>query len=377
MGATTVSDSGPKFHPGWLSVFLQLMKLRVIVLLQITAVCAILVHDLLSRHGLLEIERTWADTGFTIIITIIGGTLSAGGSNSINMWYDSDIDMLMTRTQKRPIPQGHISPVGALIFGIIISLSGSSIFFLLHWKAAFWSFFSVAFYVLIYSMWLKRRTPQNIVIGGIAGATPPLIGWAGAAGDSLSNLNPFDLGSAIPWMLFALIFLWTPPHFWALAVYKYEDYKKADIPMLPVTHGKDFARLHIFLYSILLFCLRITRIRNIPGRAIKSPVCVVISASEIPAATMSTVSEPPPEEIAERKRERRQERRKAKRVWSRKGQLWTIAWRVTAYLFVQRRSFWKRFVPRTWRLCRRKGQRSRHQPARSRRADHEVSRVRQ
>ena len=255
MGAKTVSDSGPNNHPGWLSVFLQLMKLRVIVLLQITAVCAILVHDLLSRHGLLEIERTWAETGFTIIITIIGGTLSAGGSNSINMWYDSDIDMLMTRTQKRPIPQGHISPLGALIFGIIISLSGSSIFFLLHWKAAFWSFFSVGFYVLIYSMWLKRRTPQNIVIGGIAGATPPLIGWAGAAGDSLSNLNPFDLGSAIPWMLFALIFLWTPPHFWALALYRSGEYARAEVPMMNEVKGADYTLKQSKIYCVLLFLL--------------------------------------------------------------------------------------------------------------------------
>ena len=255
MGAKTVSDSGPNNHPGWLSVFLQLMKLRVIVLLQITAVCAILVHDLLSRHGLLEIERTWAETGFTIIITIIGGTLSAGGSNSINMWYDSDIDMLMTRTQKRPIPQGHISPLGALIFGIIMSISGSTIFFLLHWKAAFWSFFSVGFYVLIYSMWLKRRTPQNIVIGGIAGATPPLIGWAGAAGDSLSNLNPFDLGSPIPWMLFALIFLWTPPHFWALALYRSGEYARAEVPMMNEVKGADYTLKQSKIYCVLLFLL--------------------------------------------------------------------------------------------------------------------------
>jgi protoheme IX farnesyltransferase len=121
MDDTVALDAGVESHPGWMRVFIQLMKLRVIVLLQITAVCAILIHDLLSRHGLLDIERTWTDTCFTIIITLIGGTLSAGGSNSINMWYDSDIDVLMRRTQKRPIPLGHISPVGALIFGIIIS----------------------------------------------------------------------------------------------------------------------------------------------------------------------------------------------------------------------------------------------------------------
>ena len=257
MDDTVALDAGVESHPGWMSVFIQLMKLRVIVLLQITAVCAILIHDLLSRHGLLDIERTWTDTCFTILITLIGGTLSAGGSNSINMWYDSDIDVLMRRTQKRPIPLGHISPVGALIFGIIISLLGSSVFFVLHWKAAFWSFFSVFFYVLIYSMWLKRRTPQNIVIGGIAGATPPLIGWAGAAVESLNNLNPFDLGSAIPWMLFALIFLWTPPHFWALALYRSGEYAKAEVPMMNEVKGAEYTLKQSKIYCVLLFLLSI------------------------------------------------------------------------------------------------------------------------
>ena len=257
MDDTVALDAGVESHPGWMRVFIQLMKLRVIVLLQITAVCAILIHDLLSRHGLLDIERTWTDTCFTIIITLIGGTLSAGGSNSINMWYDSDIDVLMRRTQKRPIPLGHISPVGALIFGIIISLLGSSVFFVLHWKAAFWSFFSVFFYVLIYSMWLKRRTPQNIVIGGIAGATPPLIGWAGAAGESLTGLNPFDLGSAIPWMLFALIFLWTPPHFWALALYRSGEYAKAEVPMMNEVKGAEYTLKQSKIYCVLLFLLSI------------------------------------------------------------------------------------------------------------------------
>jgi protoheme IX farnesyltransferase len=257
MDDTVALDAGVESHPGWMSVFIQLMKLRVIVLLQITAVCAILIHDLLSRHGLLDIERTWTDTCFTILITLIGGTLSAGGSNSINMWYDSDIDVLMRRTQKRPIPLGHISPVGALIFGIIISLLGSSVFFVLHWKAAFWSFFSVFFYVLIYSMWLKRRTPQNIVIGGIAGATPPLIGWAGAAGESLNNLHPFDLGSAIPWMLFALIFLWTPPHFWALALYRSGEYAKAEVPMMNEVKGAEYTLKQSKIYCVLLFLLSI------------------------------------------------------------------------------------------------------------------------
>ena len=242
-------------HPGWLSVFIKLMKLRVIILLQITALCAILVHDMLARHDLIDVERTWKDTLYASLITIIGGTLSAGGSNSINMWFDADIDQRMRRTQNRPVPLGHISPRGALLFGIVIALGGSSLFLLVSWKAAFWSFFSVLFYVLIYTMWLKRRTPQNIVIGGIAGSTPPLIGWAVAAADYTNNWNPFDLGSAIPWMLFALIFLWTPPHFWALALYRSGEYAKAEVPMMNEVRGPEHTLFQSKIYCILLLML--------------------------------------------------------------------------------------------------------------------------
>ena len=241
--------------PPLFKILTKLMKLRVIVLLQITAICAILVHDLLSRHGLIELERTWFDTFFTMGITIVGGTLSAGGSNAINMWYDSDIDMKMSRTKNRPIPSGHISPTMALFFGITISIVGSGIFLILHWKAAFWSFFSVFFYVFIYTIWLKRRTPQNIVIGGIAGATPPLIGWAAAATESIDSMNPFDLGSPIPWMLFALIFLWTPPHFWALALYRSGEYAKANVPMMNEVKGSENTLFQSKIYCFLLFFL--------------------------------------------------------------------------------------------------------------------------
>tara|TARA_B100000927_G_scaffold257000_1_gene224652 strand:+ start:215 stop:1246 length:1032 start_codon:yes stop_codon:yes gene_type:complete len=242
-------------HPGWIKVFIKLMKLRVIVLLQITAICAILVHDLLSRHDLIDIDRSWNDTLYASLITIIGGTLSAGGSNAINMWFDADIDQHMRRTQNRPVPLGHISARGALMFGLIIAITGSSVFLLVSWKAAFWSFFSVIFYVVIYTMWLKRRTPQNIVIGGIAGSTPPLIGWAVAAADYTTSANPFDLGSAIPWMLFALIFLWTPPHFWALALYRSGEYAKAEVPMMNEVKGAEHTLSQSKVYCVLLFML--------------------------------------------------------------------------------------------------------------------------
>lgn len=242
-------------HPGWPKVFVRLMKLRVIVLLQITAICAILVHDLLSRHGLIDVTRSWSDTLYASVITVVGGTLSAGGSNAINMWFDADIDQHMRRTQDLPVPMGHISATGALIFGTLIAILGSSVFFLVSWKAAFWSFFSVFFYVVIYTIWLKRRTPQNIVIGGIAGSTPPLIGWAVAAADYTGGVNPLDLGSAIPWMLFALIFLWTPPHFWALALYRSGEYAQAKVPMMNEVKGAEHTIFQSKVYCILLFML--------------------------------------------------------------------------------------------------------------------------
>ena len=189
------------------------------------------------------------------VITVVGGTLSAGGSNAINMWFDADIDQHMRRTQNRPVPLGHISAGGALIFGLIIAISGSALFLFYSWKAAFWSLFSVLFYVIIYTIWLKRRTPQNIVIGGIAGSTPPLIGWAVAAADYTNSMNPFDLGSAIPWMLFALIFLWTPPHFWALALYRSGEYAKADVPMMNEVKGAEHTIFQSKIYCVLLLML--------------------------------------------------------------------------------------------------------------------------
>ena len=242
--------------PSLPKVYLQLMKLRVVVLLQITAICAILSHDLMVRSEALAGDRTWLDTLHTSLVTIAGGTLAAGGSNAINMVYDRDIDPGMSRTRARPIPNGWISPTHALIFGIIIAIGGSALFLILHWKAAFWSLFSVVFYVFVYTIWLKRRTPQNIVIGGAAGATPPLIGWIGAAAESIpTNFNPADLGSPIPWMLFLLIFAWTPPHFWALALYRSGEYGKVGVPMMPDVKGPKRTLLESKLYCIVLFLL--------------------------------------------------------------------------------------------------------------------------
>jgi len=242
-------------QPSLFAVMMQLMKLRVIVLLQITALCAILVHDTLARYGTLDVTRTWGDTLTVALVTLVGGTLSAGGSNAINMWYDADIDPHMRRTMNRPIPLGHATPRFALIFGGVIAVLGSTLFLLVSPKAAFWSAFSVVFYVFVYSIWLKRRTPQNIVIGGIAGSTPPLIGWAAAAGDSIAGTHVFDLGSPIPWMLFFLIFFWTPPHFWALALYRSGEYGKVNIPMMNEVRGPEHTVFQSKVYCVLLFFL--------------------------------------------------------------------------------------------------------------------------
>ena len=243
--------------PNLLTIYLQLMKLRVVILLQITAICAILAHDLLVRSNTLSGDRTWFDTLQACGITILGGTLAAGGSNAINMVYDRDIDPGMSRTRTRPIPNGWISPRHALIFGIITAVGGSAIFLPFHWKASFWSLFSVVFYVFIYTIWLKRRTPQNIVIGGIAGSTPPVIGWIVAAASTSipDNSNPFDLASPVPWMLFMLIFLWTPPHFWALALYRSGEYGKVGVPMLPDVKGPKRTLFESKIYCILLLLL--------------------------------------------------------------------------------------------------------------------------
>ena len=239
--------------------YFSLTKPRVVVLLQITALCSVLVHDQLG--GGLD-----ANTARTVLVVFVGGYLSAGGANAINMWYDRDIDPLMTRTKNRPVPAGEVSANAALGFGITLSLLGVAWFEILaNSVAAFWSAFSVLFYVFIYSIWLKRTTPQNIVIGGIAGSTPPVIGWAAAEGEltvatdsarvMLESL--LDLGSLMPWFMFLLIFLWTPPHFWALALYRSEEYGNVGIPMMPNVKGAERTVREMKAYAVLLVILSI------------------------------------------------------------------------------------------------------------------------
>ena len=176
----------------------------------------------------------------------IGIYLAASAAAVINHVVDQKIDAIMDRTKSRPLIRGNVTTNHAICFSLSISLLSTYILFeYVNTITTILTLFSIIVYSIIYSVYLKNLTSQNIVIGGIAGAMPPLLGWT-AMTNSVSEL---------PLLLFLIIFLWTPPHFWALAVYKQEDYSKANVPMLPVTHGADFTRLHIFLYSILLFCI--------------------------------------------------------------------------------------------------------------------------
>ena len=237
--------------------YFSLTKPRVVVLLQITAICSVIIHD--SMEG-----DFGSDSIQTMMVVLIGGYLTAGGANAINMWYDRDIDPKMVRTSGRAIPSGRVEAGSALFFGILISILGVWWFYeMSNEVAAFWSAFSVLFYIFIYSIWLKRRTPQNIVIGGIAGSTPPVIGWSASSEDlsistdSMASVleSVIELGSPMPWFMFVLIFLWTPPHFWALALYRSEEYAEVGVPMLPNVVGPERTLLEMKVYSILLVLL--------------------------------------------------------------------------------------------------------------------------
>ena len=177
------------------------------------------------------------------IIAIILVSIGAGAAGALNMWYESDLDALMTRTCLRPIPTGKVNRNQALVFGISLSIfSVIALDFFSNRISALLLLFTILFYVFVYTIWLKRKTPQNIVIGGAAGALPPVIGWT-IATNSLS-LEPLTF--------FLIIFFWTPSHFWALSLYKSDDYKKAKIPMLPLTNGVESTKLNIFIYSLII-----------------------------------------------------------------------------------------------------------------------------
>jgi len=217
------------YEPGF-GDYVQLLKPRVMSLVVFTALVGLLVAPV----SLNPVEA------FSAILFI---ALGAGASGALNMWWDADIDAVMKRTQRRPVPSGRVQAGEALAVGL--ALSGISVVMLglaTNFVAAGLLAFTIFFYAVVYSMWLKRSTPQNIVIGGAAGAFPPMIGWVAATGSV----------SVEAFLMFALIFMWTPPHFWALALFMKEDYHAAGVPMLTVTHGRKATRAHILVYTLLL-----------------------------------------------------------------------------------------------------------------------------
>ena len=210
--------------------YITLLKPRVMSLVVFTA----FVGMMMAPDGIHPV------TALTALLCIAVG---AGAAGALNMWYDADIDAVMARTLRRPVPAGKIAPGEALAFGLSLSVGSVGIFGLaVNWLAAALLAFTIFFYVVIYTMWLKRSTPQSIVIGGAAGAFPPMIGWAAATGGiGLEAL-----------VLFLIIFFWTPPHFWALSLYRVEDFARAGVPVLPVVSGVIETRRQIFLYTLIL-----------------------------------------------------------------------------------------------------------------------------
>jgi len=220
----------PRISEADVADYVALLKPRVMSLVVFTALVGLAIAPV-HVHPVLA---------FTALLCIAVG---AGASGALNMWYESDIDALMTRTANRPIPRGRVTPPEALTFGMTLAFfSVMTLGILVNWIAGALLAFTIFFYVVIYTIALKRWTAQNIVIGGAAGALPPVVAWAAATGSL----------SVEPFLLFLIIFFWTPPHFWALALFRSEDYARAGVPMLPVVAGPDATRLQILLYSVVL-----------------------------------------------------------------------------------------------------------------------------
>lgn len=211
--------------------YYQLTKPRIIPLLLITTAASMWI----ASNGRVD--------PFLLLVTLLGGTLAAASAQVLNCIYDRDIDFTMTRTRKRPIPAGRVQSRHALMFAVVLgALSFSLLAVFANLLAAILAMSGIVFYMLIYTHWLKRHTTQNIVIGGAAGSIPPLVGWAAVTGDL----------SLVPWLLFILIFLWTPPHFWSLALMIKDDYAEVEVPMLPVVKGETETVKQIWIYTLLV-----------------------------------------------------------------------------------------------------------------------------
>src|SRR5580693_1404620 len=229
-------ELAPRISEADVADYVALLKPRVMSLVVFTALVGLMIAPV-HVHPVLA---------FTSILCIAVG---AGASGALNMWYEADIDALMSRTANRPIPRGRITPPEAAAFGLTLAFfSVMTLGILVNWVAGALLAFTIFFYVVIYTIALKRWTAQNIVIGGAAGALPPVVAWAAATGSL----------SVEPLLLFLIIFFWTPPHFWALALFRSDDYARAGIPMLPVTAGPDATRLQILLYTIMLVAIAVS-----------------------------------------------------------------------------------------------------------------------
>lgn len=243
-------------HEAQLGDYFALLKPRVMQLVVFTAVVGMLAAPT-SVHPVI---------GFASILFV---AIGAGASGALNMWWDADIDAVMKRTAKRPIPAGKVQPSEALGLGVGLSfLSVMMLGLSANLLAAGMLLFTILFYAVVYSMWLKRLTPQNIVIGGAAGAFPPVIGWIIATGSF----------SVEAWLMFALIFMWTPPHFWALALFMRSDYDDANVPMLTVTHGRPATRRHILAYTVLLAVLAVGTAFTAIGGPIYLAAALILNA---------------------------------------------------------------------------------------------------
>lgn len=217
--------------------YLALTKPGIVLWLMITALCAMAV----AAKGIPPLVTAGA--------TLVGLALSAGGAHAVNMWYDRDIDQVMDRTKTRPVAAGRVSARNALMFGVIAGLVAFGwLVLMVNWLTAWTCLSGYLTYVFVYTVWLKRRSPQNIVIGGAAGAVPPMVGWA-AVTDHLG---------LTAWLMFSIIFLWTPPHFWALALYKQDDYRRANIPMMPIIRGKRATAIQTVIYTGLVILASLT-----------------------------------------------------------------------------------------------------------------------
>jgi heme o synthase len=250
--------------------YVELTKPKILLMLAFTSLSAAVV----AQKGMPDVK--------TFVFMFVGMALSSGGAAALNMWYDRDIDALMQRTQNRPIPRGLVSPNGAYWFGIVLGILSVVVLLLfVNPLTALLSLIGYLYYAVFYTMWLKRKTPQNIVVGGGAGAMPVLIGWAAVTGSL----------SWTPILMFLIIFFWTPPHSWALALYKNEEYTRAGVPMMPVVRGPRSTKRQSVFYTVLLFACSVALYGTHAVSLFYLYVAIVVNALFLGSTIMMQVEE--------------------------------------------------------------------------------------